>query len=195
MQIPETVSVPRSLQPPIVMRWLCELASVEMMGTDQLGDTGQILLVGDNHAALFRAIYARHLGKRRGLFIPSWHGDETRRDYVAYLRNRYDALITIPADEDEGKACARDALRLARTADALIYPIGVSVAPQVTLPGERHAILPLPSARITVVIEAPFKTAEHPEQIPPSWHRAIIALLERADAQAQHSLSSGALAR
>jgi hypothetical protein len=171
------------------MMWLCKLARVDVTGTDQLGEPGAILLVNEGHAALFRAIYAHHLGERHGLFIPSWLGDETRRDYTAYLKNKYDALITIPADDGEGRASARDALRLARTADALIYPIGVSIASQVVLPGERRTILPLPGTRIALIIEAPFKTAEHPDQIPPSWHKAVIALLERANVQAQHSLS------
>lgn len=185
MQTSETFSVPRSLQPPIVMRWLCKLASVDVTGADQLGAPGAILLVGESHAALFRAIFARSLSERRGLFIPSGQGDEPRRDYVAYLKNKYDALIAIPADDSESTADARDALHLARAADALIYPIGVSIAPQVTLTGKRHTSLPLPGARIAVVIEAPFKTAEHPEQIPSSWHKAIIALLERANEQAR----------
>lgn len=188
MQPSETFSVPRSLHPPIMMTWLCSLARAGVNGTDQLCDRGAILLVSESHAVLFRAVYAQHLSERRGLFMPSWQGDETRRDYAAYLRNRYDALITIPTDEREGRASARDALRLARTADALIYPIGVGVDPQVALPGERRAIIPLPGARVMVVIEAPFKTAEHPEQIPPSWHKAVIALLERANEQAQNGL-------
>lgn len=189
MQLSETFSVPRSLRPPVVMTWLCKLARTNVTGTDQLARPGMILLISERYAALFRAVYASYLGERRGLFMPSRDEDRTRRDYSAYLKNEYDALIVIPADEAEGKASVRDALRLARTAEALIYPIGVSVAPQVALPGEKQTVLPLPGARIAVVIEAPFKTAEHPDQIPPSWHKAVIALLERANAQAQHSLS------
>lgn len=189
MQIPETFSVPRSLQPSILMRWLCRLAGVGLTGAEQLGDPGMILLIRDGHAALFRAIYARYWSQRRGLFIPSWQGDETRRDYAAYLKNKYDALIALPTDDAESQAKARDALRLARAADTLIYPIGMSIVPRLTLPGERHIVVPLPGARISVTIEAPFKTAEHPDQIPTSWHKAIITLLERANTQAQQCLS------
>jgi lysophospholipid acyltransferase (LPLAT)-like uncharacterized protein len=188
MQTSDTFSVPRSLQPPIVWLWLCKLARIELSGTGQLGDSGVILLVKESCAALFRAIYTHCLADRQGLFMPTWHGEETRRDYAAYLKNKYDALIVIPADDAEGRARVRDALRLARTAGVLIFPAGIGVAPQVVLPGETRTALPLPGARVKLVIEAPFKTAEHPEQIPASWHRAVVNLLERADEQAHHVL-------
>jgi hypothetical protein len=185
MQTPETFSVPRSLQPPVIPLWLSNLAKIELAGTEQLGEPGTILLLRDSHIPLFRAIYALHLSKRQGLFMPSWHEDD--RDYIAYLGNKYDALVAIASDT-EAEAVTHNTLSLARAADALIFPIGISITPQVALPGQTRTTLPLPGARVSVVIEAPFKTAEHPEQIPSSWHKAVISLLERANAQAQDVL-------
>jgi hypothetical protein len=169
--------------------WLCQLARIELAGVEQITPPGAILLIKESHAVLFRAIYARSLADRRGLFIPTWQDEETHGDYAAYIKNKYDALTVLPFDDAESRARVRDTLRLARTADALIFPVGIGVAPQVVLPGEAHTVLPLPGARVTLVLEAPFKTAEHPEQIPASWHRAVINLLERANEQAVGALN------
>lgn len=173
-----------------MLRWLCNLAGIELIGTEPPGNPGAILLVRDSHAAIFHAIYTHHLSKRRGLFIPSRQDDENSHDDVTYLKNRYDALIAIPTDDGNGSTNAGEALRLARAADALIFPIGIGITPQIMLPGKSRTVLPLPGARVAVVIEAPFKTAEHPEQIPTSWHTAMLDLLERANAQARQHLSS-----
>ncbi|MBN1312723.1 MAG: hypothetical protein JXB30_15005 [Anaerolineae bacterium] len=188
-QTSETFSVPRSLLPPIVFTWLSRLARINLAGADQLGEPGTILQLRESHVPLFRAIYAHYLSERQGLFMPS--PEDSNRDYIAYLTNRYDALIAIPADAVQAETAAHHTLGLARAADALIFPVGISITRQLQLPGETGAALPLPGAQIAVFIEAPFKTAEHPEQIPSSWNKAVMALLDHANAQAQEILQQG----
>lgn len=189
MNAPESPPQPPHIQPALPMRWLGALCRVHLIGAARLPRDGAILTVRNSHMALFRAVYSQIFTQRQGCLVPPDENDPHWQVAANLLRSGRDALLAVGDGSGERHPLLAG-LRLARTAERLILPVGISAVPVIGPRRTGGQVHPLPGARVVVVFEAPFQVPRQPAEIPEAWGATILHLLQQAEGQAQDVLAT-----
>ncbi|HQE19836.1 MAG TPA: hypothetical protein PK607_15160 [Aggregatilineales bacterium] len=167
------------------LRWLAGSLRVHLLNADQLPKGGAVFAVQRPYDGIAHAVYERHLPGRAGLL---------RLDAAPLagftspgLEEGMDVLIPLDAEPGRARQQLTDILSLARSTARPIFPLGVAAGPTLALGGDS---LPLPRARVVMIIEAPFHVPGQPQRIPSDWPDALARLLKQANGRARDILAT-----
>ncbi len=187
MGITEAPSQPESIRPALPMRWLGTTLRVHLVGGGLLPADGAVIAAQRADLPALRAVFERCFPGRQGVVEQAGSTLADRQAHIDRLQAGLDVLVPVEADSTGARHAIACAIQLARAAGKSISPVGVHVGTGLTA---GVSVLPLPWARGVIVVEAPFRVPEQPEQVPDAWTAAILHLLNRASGLARDYLAT-----
>ncbi|SRR5690554_3881974 len=178
-------AAPTATRVPTPLRWLAGSLRVHLLNAGQLPESGVVFAAQRPYDGIVHAVYERYLPGRAGLL---------RLDAAPLagftspgLEEGMDVLIPLDAEPGRARQQLTDILSLARSTARPIFPLGVAAGPTLALGGDS---LPLPRARVVMIIEAPFHVPGQPQRIPSDWPDALARLLKQANGRARDILAT-----
>lgn len=170
---------------PAPLRWFAGSLRVHLVNAAQIPGEGAVFAVQRPYDGVAHAVYERHLPGRAVMV----HLDAAGLAGVARpeLDEGLDVLVPLDADPAQSRQQILDTLALARAASRPVFPVGLAVGSTVKLGADA---LPLPGARVVMIVEAPFHVPARPARIPSDWADAFARLLKQAGGRARDILAT-----